>query len=381
MTPDVSSLPGARHGQWGWPVALALASIGGGWIAGTLALWRIGALLLVLVIICWLYSRLCLRGLACTRRLPHSSPLSGGLLAEAITLTNRGVWPALWVEITASADLPGYALQRVVTLGPHGRTEWTQTTPCPRRGAYDLDGLIATSGDPFGLFVVRRELGQSSRVIVLPRPVPVRVPDLASSGGPPILEAPLPIRAGERTVLLRLATAADRPAHIAWAPSLRMGTLLARQEEAGSPARMRLVRVLVDLGDVPEQGDGGEEVAGTAAYLINELMRAGHAVGLTCGGEALVHLPAACGPRHASRLWEALALAPGGEEIGLADLIALPRRDEGVVVVTTSPRARETIARGALGARTGDWRPVLVAPPSHGGHAAPRLGGIAGRAR
>ncbi len=352
-------MPRRRRGQWGWPLALALVSGSGGWLFGLADLWRLAALLGALLGLCWLYSWLCLRGLRCERRLPQAPTVSGGDLDEEIILINSAPWPVLWVQVGAVGDLPNYRPGRVVALGPRAQATWRQRTPCPHRGRYELGALIAQAGDPFGLFVVSRWCSGPVSVVVLPRPLRADMPSLLAPG-PPTLQAAFPARGGERTALLRPAGAFDRPSHIAWAPSLRTGTLLARQEEGAAQAAVRLV---VDLGGVLDE-DEAERVAGVAVYLAHELLRGGHAVGLLCGGAEVVELPPASGPAHAARLWHALALAAAGAAVDLSALLARPARGLGVAVISASPAAQAQLYAGRGPRRvSGDRAAVLIVPP------------------
>lgn len=350
---------GTRRSSASWPIILALASAAGGWLTGTAMLWRLCVLLLLLVVLCWIYSKVCLRGIACVRRLPHTAPLTGDELPEEFVLVNRAPWPILWVHVTGSGDLPGYKMGHVCSLGGRSQARWTHVTSCAQRGRYDLDDLVAQVGDPFGLFVTYRRLGHAMSVLVLPRPVPVQIPPLVALGGPPTVEAPSLARGGERTVLLRPAMSGDRLTHIAWPPSLRTGTLLVRQEEAANPWGVRLVVDLAGVGD-----EEAELVTGVAVYVARDLLRMGHAVGLVCGGGALLQLPATHGSGHARRIWEILAEAPLGSDVALGALLMLPVQGLGLAVVSVSGQARDLLAAGPP---RGTWHISASRPDMAGG--------------
>jgi uncharacterized protein (DUF58 family) len=94
----------------------------------------------------------------------------GELAEERFWVENRSFLPKLWVEIRDHSNLPGHRASHVISgLGGKKRQSHTVRTPCLRRGRYHLGPITVTSGDPFGLFTMRRDLPLESALVVFPR--------------------------------------------------------------------------------------------------------------------------------------------------------------------------------------------------------------------
>jgi len=98
----------------------------------------------------------------------------GKLAEEQFELQNRSILPKLWVEVRDYSTMPGHFASRVIsTLGPRKRQRWMVRTYCEQRGRFRLGPMSLSSGDPLGLFRLRRELSATSTMIVYPATVDI----------------------------------------------------------------------------------------------------------------------------------------------------------------------------------------------------------------
>lgn len=93
---------------------------------------------------------------------------------ERFVLENTGPIPKLWIELKDNSDLPSHRASRVISnLGGKRQQSWHVRTPCYLRGRFTLGPISLYSSDPFGLFLLKKELPRSftSHVVVYPMAV------------------------------------------------------------------------------------------------------------------------------------------------------------------------------------------------------------------
>jgi uncharacterized protein (DUF58 family) len=122
-----------------------------------------------LLILSFLWARFSLLGLRVTRQLRSNRAQVGKYAEETLVVENTGPYPKLWLEVRDHSDLPFHRISRVVNWlpGRHQRS-WVVKTPCYRRGRFRLGPITLYSGDPFGLFLLRREMEQAGSIVVYP---------------------------------------------------------------------------------------------------------------------------------------------------------------------------------------------------------------------
>jgi uncharacterized protein (DUF58 family) len=107
----------------------------------------------------------------------------GKIVEERITAINTGRIPKLWLELVDEGNMPGHPVGRVLSaMSPRVRYTFHVRSLCRLRGRFRLGPIIASSGDPFGLFVFRRALKHSERALVV-YPMTVDLPQFAPSLG------------------------------------------------------------------------------------------------------------------------------------------------------------------------------------------------------
>jgi uncharacterized protein (DUF58 family) len=93
----------------------------------------------------------------------------GKYAEERFIVENTGPLPKLWLEVRDQSELPGHRVSRVVNSLParHQRS-WAVKTTCYRRGRFMLGPVTLYSGDPFGLFLLQRDIHLTSHIVVYP---------------------------------------------------------------------------------------------------------------------------------------------------------------------------------------------------------------------
>jgi uncharacterized protein (DUF58 family) len=122
-----------------------------------------------LLIISYLWARFGLLGVRITRHLRTNRSQVGKYAEEILLVENTGPLPKLWLEVRDHSDLPFHRVSRVVSWLPaHQQRSWVTKTPCYRRGRFELGPITLYSGDPFGLFLLRREIELTGSLVVYP---------------------------------------------------------------------------------------------------------------------------------------------------------------------------------------------------------------------
>jgi uncharacterized protein (DUF58 family) len=122
-----------------------------------------------LLVLSLMWASLSLRGVRVTRQLRSNRSQVGRYAQEQVTVENTGPIPKLWLEVRDHSELPGHRVSRVVSSLPaHQQRSWVVQTPCYRRGWYRLGPVTLFSGDPFGLFLLHRQLDLTASIVIYP---------------------------------------------------------------------------------------------------------------------------------------------------------------------------------------------------------------------
>lgn len=150
-----------------WLVALIVAFITTAQLFFNLA-YLLGGILILSFAWTWLN----IHWLRVTRRTHGLRAQVGKMTEERFEVENTGYLSKFWLEIKDHSDLPGHRASFVVSgLGRKQRRSRVIRTMCLRRGRFRLGPVSVISSDPFGLFVMRRELPLTSHLVVVPRTV------------------------------------------------------------------------------------------------------------------------------------------------------------------------------------------------------------------
>ncbi len=320
----------------------------------------------------------------------------GKAAEERFTVRNTWPLPKLWLEVRDRSDLPGHNASRVInSLGAWKRHSWTVRTVCRQRGRFRLGPITLASGDPFGLFTIRRELPQTSTLVVYPAIV-----DLPAFA-PPVGQLPGGDAIRRRTHYVTPNVAGVRDyvpgdtfGRIHWPSTARKERLIVKEFELDPLADTWLFldmdrAVQVGLGWKPllerelpallrprrprlELAPTTEEYGVTiAASLAKHFIARHRAVGLVAYGRRREVIQADRGERQLARILEVLAVIRAGGTVPLARVLAaegvhLGRGTTAVVITPSTDRDWVEVVRH-LEKRGLRMIVVLIAPDSFGG--------------
>lgn len=125
--------------------------------------FRLSYLIVIVVAVSFAWAWYSIYSFRVERRLitPHTQV--SRLAEERFRVISTGRLPKLFVELDDYSDLPGHRPSRVLSaLSPRVHYTWDVRTLCLKRGRYRLGPLTVGSGDPFGLFLFRRAVPNST---------------------------------------------------------------------------------------------------------------------------------------------------------------------------------------------------------------------------
>ena len=334
---------------------------------------------LALLIVAWIWSRLALRRLGLTRSLAADRLRAGETVVEELRLRNASRLPKLWVEVRDHSTLPGHTAGRVVSLRGRGSAAWTVETSAVRRGRYRLGPITVHSGDPIGIFQVRRSIPATLELVVYPAQVDVsaiHLPAAAMTGG--AMHARTPGISSPTVAGIREYVPGDPLNRISWSATARRGAMMVKEFDPDPTSDLWIVLDLVDAarrlvpraetGDPVPSGavlDTVEEyIVAIGASLAERALNEGRKVGLVLNRAMPVRLDADNAQRQWFRVFEMLATASAFGERPLSEALAAEARrftrTSGLVVVTGSPGREWVPAAAALVQRQVPVTAVIV---------------------
>lgn len=324
--------------------------------------------------------------LALEREMRYGWAHVGDRFEERFTLINRGMFPAIWVEIVDESNLPGYTTSQVRAIAGDSRTSWQRTHLCTQRGLFTLGPTSLLTGDPLGLFQVRRELRESTVLMITPPVVPL--PDIEIVPGGRVGEGrrsrPDPLEHTVGASGVRSYQPGDPLRWVHWPLSIHHRELYVRNFES-IPASDWWI--FLDLEAHPQVGEGWNSTAEhgiiLAASLADRGLRQGHAVGLAAAGQQLIWLQPNRSAEQRLQILRELALAQTGTTpLDQILLVGRPALQRGASVILITPNlSLEWLEQVAFFVRSRLFPTVLIFDhPSYGDSADPRrlLAGLAG---
>jgi uncharacterized protein (DUF58 family) len=359
--------------------AIALAITGNPLYAHLAYLW--GLLLLV----CRVWSAVVLRGLEVRRQARTLRAQVGQVFEERLEVVNPGRWTRLWLEVRDRSSLPHSRASRVLSLiGPRQRYRYLARTRLTSRGVFPLGPTELRSGDPFGLFPVRREFPPTATLVVYPMTVEVR----AFPSPPGLLPGGEALRRRTHQITpnaagVREYAPGDPLNRIHWPSTARRDRLIVKEFELDPLAEVWIFvdaeravhHALPSAPTVPADEvlwqplravglpPSTEEYAVTIAASVGQyFLRRGRAVGLVCQGAGLTVLPPDRGGRQLRKMLESLALVRADGDLSFAALLGVQARHlpRGSTVVLITPSTRREVALAADQMTRRGLRPVVV---------------------
>ncbi len=214
-------------------------------------------------------------------------------LGEDITvrleIRNNGWLPIPWLLVYESLPVQlaaGSSIKRVLSLGPHGRTDVHYNLGAYKRGYYPVGPFTTQLGDTLGLADIQELEKQSDYITVYPRIIPISDAHLPSRSPlgtlrytQPIFEDPSRVR-GKRDYL-----ASDSLRRVDWKATASTGRLQVKQYEP-SIALQTVIFLDMNASDYATRHriDSTELAIVIAASLANWSVSKKQAVGLATNG-------------------------------------------------------------------------------------------------
>lgn len=298
----------------------------------------LGAFVLSLV---WL--SLSVRGITFSRSALGGRAQVGERIEESLSLENHSVIPKLWIQVSDGSTLPGHHAGYVSSVGPHQRIAWRAKTVCRRRGRFTLGPVIATTGDPLGLFRRELVLAPEHQLLVLPPTLPLSqfalVPGLMPGRGRGSQRS---LQTTTNVVTVRNYVSGDALTRIHWPSTARLGQFMVKEFDLDPTID---VVILLDLDRESQAGEGDSSTeeygvtiaASIAAYLLRQQELS---VGLHVSGTGDTGLALDRGERQLDRVLELLAVAHSTRRESLAEALAMQEtrlaRNTVLIVITPS---------------------------------------------
>jgi uncharacterized protein (DUF58 family) len=325
---------------------------------------RVVYVVATLIILSFVWAWLNIRWLNSSRELRSNRSQVGGLTHERFLIRNEGPLPKLWLEMKDHSDLPGYEADRVLSsLSAHGERSWILRARCKRRGKFNLGPVTLVTGDPLGLFQMRRDLPLSSTLVVYPATVnmPYFIPPTGRlSGGDALQRQTQHITTNVSSV--REYMPGDSFNRIHWLSTARRNRLISKEFELDplsdiwifldmeKTAQVGTIgddfpfeeldahrRVLTSLEIDPTTEEYGVTIA---ASLAKHLLAQKRALGMISYGQRREFVQVDRGQRQLIKFLESLAVLRAEGRVPLAEVIAIEANQLGggttVIVITPS---------------------------------------------
>lgn len=381
---------------------LILVGLAGALITGAAVYSRLLFVGALLIVVSALWSWAASRWLRISRNTRTLRANVGDILEEHFEITNGSYLINLWIEVMNESPIPGAAGSRLLTLvGGHRTRSYTSRTWLTRRGAFPLGPTSLTSGDPFGLFRLRRRFPPRDSLVVLPM-----IFDLASFSSPPGMISGGPVihrKAPDATPHasgVREYVPGDPMKRIHWPTTVRRGQVMVKEFEQDPQAEVWL---FLDAQDtvhfekkVPQQDQAEDsllfkvdaflfskrpefhlppsslEYAVTiAASLAHYFIGQRRAVGLVTSGRTYTAISAERSERQESKILETLAFVEALSSLSVAGLVTAQGQQlaqgSSAILITPTVSPELLVAVDELQRR--NLRPmiILLASRSFGG--------------
>ncbi len=355
-----------------------------GVVLRTPALIHMAVLMTVIVAVAWAWAAVALWRVRVTHVFSERRAFVGETVTLRLRVENRKPLPLLWLRLEEHVpeDLPlaGAALKAshrprqqrlevVFALGAFQRADRLLTLTCARRGYYAFGPLTVSAGDPFGFFVLKRQVLEETWLIVYPRVEPLPTLHLPAAsplgdvtGREPVFEDML------RPVGVRDYQPQDDIRRIHWKASARRQRLQTRLLE---PTRSHSVVIFLNVatlnphwaGVIPALLERGVSVAASLAYYAAQRR---WAVGLVANGvlprsDQPLRVAPGRTPTHLLRIFEMLAAVTPLVTHPIEDLLRLesPRLPLGATFVVISALVDEGLT-ATLQTLRREGRPVVL---------------------
>jgi uncharacterized protein (DUF58 family) len=369
-----------------WLVALVILGSLAGWMAtGLVTYARLVYFGIILLGGAFFWTILSINGMRLNRE-TRSLRASMGEVFEEHYEIKKEKWPGCsWLEVLNQSTLPFAAGSRLLTrVEAHQVRYFSARTLLTRRGAYLLGPTILTTGDPFGLFTMRKEVTAKDTLVILPMTFPITLfppPPGVLPGGKTIRQRTPDMTPNAAEV--REYVPGDPMKRIHWPSTARRNQLMVKEFEQDPQADIwilldayRPVHYFESELAVSHQSDNMwlrrpkvqlskdtfEYAVSVAASLARFFLMDRRAVGLASSAGNFFVVPCERGERQINKIMETLAFVQPEGVMPLFDLVNIQAKllplGSGVILITTSSHPDMILALEDLQRR--HLRPVVV---------------------
>ncbi len=349
------------------------------------ALLHLAVIMLTIALVAWVWTLLALWRVRYSHTFSEHRAFVGEKVTLRLRVENRKPVPVPWlrvrefvpdalpmegVEVKPSHRPRQHRLDALFALRWFQRADRVVTITCRQRGFYAFGPTTLTAGDPFGFFVVERELPDISWFIVYPRVEPLPALGLPAKNplgnerSPrPLFEDPI------RTVGVRDYQPEDDFRRIHWKASARRQHLQSRVVEHTVSHNVVVALNIATLsphwsGVIPPLLERGVSVAASIAYYASQQR---WPVGLIVNGvlprsDQPLRVPPGRSPGHLLLIFEMLAAVTPIVTIPIEDLLRAesPRQPLGATFVVISAVVDEALVATLQTLHSEGRRVVLI---------------------
>ncbi len=238
----------------------------------------------------------------------------GDVLEERIIVRNKGLIPALWIELQDHTDIPDRQKAIGTSVDANNTSSWKIRHVCARRGLYRLGPTTVHTSDLFGFFKLSIHDPTAANILITPPVLPLPAIEVASGGR--VGDGRFSKGVMEQSVAVSTVRdyhPEDPLHHIHWPLSAKQNQLTTRVFENTPTGNWWIIQ---DMNQAVQVGDtltNSLEVGIIlSASLAAEGIRAGKAVGFIANDQQNTWIP----PQHAGdqtiKIMRSLALSKAG---------------------------------------------------------------------
>ncbi len=349
------------------------------------ALIHMAVIMVTLVGLAWVWTALSMWRLRFDHVFDERRAFVGERITLRLRLENRKPLPVLWLRIrefvpealpisgafvTRSHRSRQSLLEAVFVLSPFRRADRLVTVECVQRGFYPFGPATLYAGDPFGLFIAKRQVLDEQWLVVYPKVEPL--PKLGLPAKNPLGETKAPVPLFEdpvRTIGVRDYQPQDDFRRVHWKATARRQRLQSKVLEHTTSHNVVVVLNAATLkphwiGVIPALLERAVSVAASIVYYAAEQR---WPVGLIANGvlprsDQPLRVPPGRGPHQLTLIFEMLAAVTPVVTMPIEDLLRQesPRMPLGATFVVISAVVDDALIASLHDLRASGRRVVLI---------------------
>ncbi len=366
-------------------VVIIFIGLGGWVITGELVYTRLAYLGIIIAGSAGIWTIFSMRGVRLNRKTRTLRASMGDVFEEYYEI-KKNAWPgSAWLEVLNLSDLPKASGSRLMTrIGAHQLRYYNARTLLTKRGAFLLGPTTLTSGDPFGIFSIKKQISTSNTLVILPMTFPISQfppPPGLLPGGKAIRRRTSDVTPHAAEV--REYVPGDPMKRIHWPSTAHRGQFMVKEFEQDPQSDIWLfldaygpVHVSTPEPEIAYQNDNlwirrpkislpkdtFEYAVSVAASLASFFLADRRAVGLASATGRFIVVPAERGDRQIHKIMETLAFLQPDGLIPILGLVTVQAKllpmGSGVILITPSSRPELLQAVDDLQRR--NLRPIVI---------------------